>query len=307
MMQQTLPETDTSTTVVYSQPLLSLPQRHPKDSAATQMGDSSLYRLLTPPTGIKQADSIAEVFGNNSALGVNLTLTSLPQRTVAADQQNNFLLDGILVLLFFSFTILVYRFRDYISTLFKAASVEGHINNLADEQSISFRLFITLSNLMGLVSILALGIKYYLVWSAEAGPNTIPANIDRYIIPIMIGIIVSIIIYRRILYFIIVQITLQGDLISKLSYFNRILFALLSVIVTPLALIIGFSGTESQSGVSTFGIIVLIMLILYYIFKSYTFFISRKVSSLQWFLYLCAIEIWPISFYILLALRNFKL
>ena len=43
---------------------------------------------------------------------------------------------------------------------------------------------------------------------------------------------------------------------------------------------------------------------LLYLAKSYRFFVARDVSILQWILYLCAVELFPISFFVLVVARN---
>ena len=46
------------------------------------------------------------------------------------------------------------------------------------------------------------------------------------------------------------------------------------------------------------------ILYLTYLTKSYRFFVKRDVSIMQWILYLCTVEFFPVSFFVLAVLRG---
>jgi hypothetical protein len=72
----------------------------------------------------------------------------------------------------------------------------------------------------------------------------------------------------------------------------------LLVIVAALGGILLFLLASADTGhILSFGILILGgALLLLYLKESLMLFLSKKISILHWFLYLCAVEIFPVSF-----------
>ncbi|MEG1405358.1 MAG: DUF4271 domain-containing protein, partial [Alistipes sp.] len=98
--------------------------------------------------------------------------------------------------------------------------------------------------------------------------------------------------------------TLTQTFSHELIYIKRSMLALATILMTPMVLFYTFSpiGTGQiwiyiiLSG----GIIITILFLL----RTLTLFLSQKISILHWFLYLCTVELLPISLLWLLIARQ---
>ena len=296
---------------------MSLQQHIPRGDSLTRSvpvlpGSVAQEQYLS--VGIVGADSAGvataspeSVFGPGNRLNTDLTVRDTPRQEATPENVNVYVLNGLLIALFIAYAYLVFRFRSQIVLLAKASLIKGYLNNIIEEQSVTFRSFITAFNIIGVGSLLAFTVKAYLLW-AEQG--AVPERITDYIpfiAPTLLGVILSILLYRRIINAAISKLSMQRNLIAQIQLFNRIVFTFFSLIITPLIVFFGLTDMPLGSVELTVIVILLVILLLYYLVKSFSFFVERKISILQWFLYLCAVEIWPISFYVLFALRDFQL
>lgn len=99
------------------------------------------------------------------------------------------------------------------------------------------------------------------------------------------------------------RLTYTQHLLEQLFILKRTFFALLTIVATPfLALWLLTPAGETNLWFWVI-IIELIITLILYLQETLSLFISKKISILHWFLYLCAVEIFPISFLVLWAVR----
>ncbi len=99
------------------------------------------------------------------------------------------------------------------------------------------------------------------------------------------------------------RLTYTQHLLEQIFVLKRTFFALLTLLATPfLALWLLTTDTEGQYWFWVIIIELIISLVLY-LRETLLLFISKKISILHWILYLCAVEIFPISLLILLVVR----
>lgn len=98
-------------------------------------------------------------------------------------------------------------------------------------------------------------------------------------------------------------VTVSQPFVSQLMLLRRTYFAL-AVIVTSPALLL-FALCPRGTGNVWFSVITieLAMTAFLYLKESLNLFISKKISILHWFLYLCTVEVFPVSLLWLLAVR----
>lgn len=100
------------------------------------------------------------------------------------------------------------------------------------------------------------------------------------------------------------ELTLSGDFTGSLASVRRNHIAAAALLLTPFVAI--FSGSHPLRdrivGVVALGVVFALVLSL--AVQSALLFRKQKVSFLVWFLYLCAVEIFPVSFVLLLAIKN---
>ena len=87
-------------------------------------------------------------------------------------------------------------------------------------------------------------------------------------------------------------------------FMNRIFSAFAYTLLTPLFLVVALVPAEEARAALIGVAAVSAILYLTYLTKSYRFFVKRDVSIMQWILYLCTVEFFPVSFFVLAVLRG---
>lgn len=99
-------------------------------------------------------------------------------------------------------------------------------------------------------------------------------------------------------------ITLTQEFTKELTNVKRTSLALLSVLLPPVLLC--YALTPAGNGESWVYVILAELAIVLFLFlkESLTLFVSKKISILHWFLYLCVVEVFPVSLLWLLIARH---
>ena len=260
----------------------------------------------SPADTLVGAGSAAEVFGSRSELKYTGTLAVPPVRTVNRQYVNGLLLDGLTVFLFFFLFVHLALYRTSLGVLLRALFTPGQFDALIEEQSVTFRRFVRSSCLLGGMSLLVMGFRWCILWTESQSTVTLPESFTPFLLPFLVGALLAVLIYKRIITGIIAILTGKSEPIEKIRTFNGIFMTTASLALAPVALLSGLADPHEHGWLFAVQLIVLIIFLLYYIGKSFSFFVSRKISILQWILYLCAVEIWPVSFFVLFALRGFS-
>lgn len=100
------------------------------------------------------------------------------------------------------------------------------------------------------------------------------------------------------------EITLTQEFFHELSGVKRTCLSLLSVLLPPVLLC--YALTPAGSGNPWIYVILAEFAIVLFLFlkESLTLFVSKKISILHWFLYLCVVEVFPVSLLWLLIARH---
>jgi hypothetical protein len=265
--------------------------------------DTAMYEPLLPAASRPETGA---VFGVAGPLNASLTVVVEPRPISGRPDGNLLILDGLLLLLFVLYCLLIYRCRPIVSALFNAASVKGHLNQLAEDQSVSFRSFLRSANAAALLGVLAAGLKAALEWREYDPDSFLPEPWVPYLVLIGVAIGIILWIYKRLTNGMIALLSADAETVGKISLFHRILFAGSGLVFIPLVLLLGTVDVLQHRYLLFISLVVPAGLLLHALVKSFSFFLSRKISILQWFLYLCAVEIVPVSFFVLLALRDFQ-
>lgn len=98
-------------------------------------------------------------------------------------------------------------------------------------------------------------------------------------------------------------LTLTQPLITQLRQLRKLYFSGAVVIVTPALLL--FTLCPQHTGLLWFGLIVIELLVTLFLYlrETLTLFLSKKVSILHWILYLCTVELFPVSLLWQLAVK----
>lgn len=98
-------------------------------------------------------------------------------------------------------------------------------------------------------------------------------------------------------------VTLTSPFVAQLLLIKCIYFALLVIISTPILLL--YALTPPMQGRLWLGVLLVEVAITLLLFLKETFglFLSKKLSILYWFLYLCTVELFPLSLLWFVAMR----
>jgi len=100
------------------------------------------------------------------------------------------------------------------------------------------------------------------------------------------------------------EVTLNRSFVSSILYVKQIYFALTVLTVSPLILLCALSAKGSESVLLSLIALVAAMIILLFLKEIRTLFVGKNLSNLHWILYLCTVEIVPISFVVLFLLKH---
>lgn len=239
--------------------------------------------LLSP------ARTPAEVWGQTSAVEADLAFRGGAQRMNEGPEP--WQTSVVMVVLICFYCYILYRFRrDLMSCLKNIGRLEDTLT-LMEGQGADFVYFLRSGMALAVLG----GASLVMAWLEIQLPDIRSYYLFAGAVVAFLGIIL----YRKIAFGVMRWLTDQKGIFDELTFINRIDVAFIAVFYVPLAVIIGVSGRLFE-----LGMVVLGGFIVYHFIALYKYFTMRSFSKLQWFLYLCAVEILPVSFIIALAVRK---
>ncbi len=98
--------------------------------------------------------------------------------------------------------------------------------------------------------------------------------------------------------------TLQTEFVEKILALRRQLSIMAILFISPLCIISGLTNYEEGIWVLQLSMYVVVIFLLIYIRQSFLLFIRQNISILHWILYLCGVELLPLSFLWAIATRQ---
>ena len=276
------------------------------DSAETILADTVVFAAAVPvrtePFGEAEPQA---VFGPATQWRAAVP-AGLPQEKVDPQRLNGLLLDGLTVVLFGLYFVLLFRYRTSIGLLLRSLIVRGQFEQLIGEQSVVFRRFVGRARAMGFLALLIVLFKGCLIGLASVPAFRIPEAYLPFLPLLPAGALLAIGCYKRIVAGTIAVLNGGANRIDSLRMFDRICFVASALLFTPFVLLAVPADPAVERVFFMIGAILLIIFLLYYVIKNFSFFLSRNPSILQWMLYLCAVEIFPVSFFVLFIRRGLE-
>lgn len=152
------------------------------------------------------------------------------------------------------------------------------------------------SAIIGLVMAAALAVRYAEGTAAESiGTMTL--------LPMALGLMLGLFLAQALLLTAVGHLTLSQELSKGIIYLKVVCSSLASLIIVPFALLLVLCPINE--GRLWFYIILAGcgLLLLIYLKETFQLFLLKKISILHWILYLCAVELLPISFIALKLIR----
>lgn len=244
--------------------------------------DSLGYGLIRP------AESQEKVWGSGSVVSIQVQPKEAVPRIENPSEPWQTSVVIVVVLCFYCF--MLYRFRRDILSGLKNMTYTEDTLTLMEEQGADFNRFLWCGTLLAVLSGSALAMNW-MEWQLPGVQNYILFGAS------LLG-FGGILVYRWLALRLMQWMTEDRGIYHQIRFINRMDFAFLALFYTPFAIIIGMSGRFFEAGLILLGI-----LLLSHFLALYKYFRLRGFSGMQYFLYLCTIEILPVSFLIALALR----
>lgn len=235
------------------------------------------------------ARSSAEVWGAGSSVSTEMQ----PRGPVVRMEQGPepWQTSVVMVVLICFYCYILYRFRrDMMSCLKNIGNTEDTLT-LMEGQGADFIYFLRSGMALAVLG----GASLVMAWLEIQ----LPGIKSYYLFAGAAVAFLAIVLYRRIAFAVMKWLTDDKGAFQEVTFINRIDITFIAVFYTPLAIIIGVSGRLFE-----LGMVVLSGLIVYHFIALYKYFRLRSFSKLQWILYLCTVEILPVSFIIALAVRK---
>lgn len=258
------------------------------DFSYTPMPDSLM--VVNP---LERATIPSEIFSSSSVLNAELAVESgdiaMVTHSLIAWQVSVFLL---FVLFYYAFV--VYRFQGPIlSTLFRVAlSTKKTIKAYevkSNEQS-SLTLHGTLLSI--------LMFSCYAIAYTHVTVNTYP------LVMLSAAVLISLLlcIYKYLIIIIAQYFSDSKEFFASLEAINRHTITLWGVLLTPVAVASAIVNTNSHIAIWIY-----LCLWICYMWKIFKLFVSNGFGGLQWILYLCTVELLPVSFLVTLVVKYSEL
>ena len=243
-----------------------------------------------------------EIFGRQTILVTPRDQQAAPKQMLTSDAPFQIF---VLVLACLYSMLLYYNLSDIKSLLSRISRNSGnrHQDVFEESSGSSFSRFLNITTTLGVLFVGIIVVKY----GDQLISGTILAQLPygaALTLSLLVTAICALIIGLQWVFLHLVGlITISKQFIAQIQQIRQIYFSLSAIIIAPTLLL--FALCNPQEGKIWFFLILieLAITLLLYIREILNLFISKKISILHWFLYLCTVEIFPISLLWLLATK----
>ncbi|MCL2562240.1 MAG: DUF4271 domain-containing protein [Rikenellaceae bacterium] len=205
---------------------------------------------------------------------------------------------------FVAFCLMVHFYRNYVLWLFGIFRGRATTERMLGEQGKIFTRFLTQTLVLG-IAVTALAVLKFVDMSAL---DRLPPLDDRQAVAAIAGmtaVVAALWGFRYLLLKITGGLTRSQKFVARLFYLRKIVTAIGTVALLPVFLLFALSGGEAARvlGFAVAAIIAAAAILL--TTRTLMFFVRQGFSISLWFLYLCAVEILPVSFLVIAAGRVF--
>lgn len=256
---------------------------------------------IAPPEGVR-LPSESDIFGAGST-AEHLWTGEAPLAAEPYSLVRNYAFETLLVVVFLLFCYLIYNFRNSILLSFRVMVMRIAPEKAFEEQTLFFRRF--MAGAMLLEALLVTGFltgladRYGL---ARLLPDASPLVCHGFVVAVLVAVYV-VSAYKKLLSRMIGAVVQNPQFFKEYAFLSRLSGAAAALIMTPLFLMLAFASDREFRTLFWIAAGVFLLLTGVFLSKSYRFFVERNISILQWILYLCAVEIFPVSFFLLAGSR----
>ncbi len=261
--------------------------------------DSVMYREV-PSDSVATAEAVA-IYGTlTESVPARLhdrTATNSPFTSTVVFQSS-------VILLLITYVLLLYRFRSDIGQLFTNRKALAEEIDNPSQSSIYGRFFSTTVGVGLLLSAIMV------VKGADLAPALIsgvvaPRWIYAVAVPSVLVATIVVAVLQIALLWVIGGVAMCSDVTSTLLRLRKICFSIFTICCTPTVLLYAL-GEIGRFNLFLYLLVAeAVVILLVFLYETFDLFISKKISVLHWILYLCTVELFPVSLIVLTAMREF--
>lgn len=258
-------------------------------------------------TAPKSAPASASTVSAEAVFGPHATLEAaqpLPPRQQPS-LTDNAVFQGFVLLLAAAYALLLYYNLGDVRSLVSRISRDTTSGKrlFDDPGSNGFMRFLNTTSAIGMLFLGILAVKYGDSLMPAAMLEMLPHGAVLALSLLATAGCLAVILYQWAAVRIAGAVTLAQPFTAQLQLLRRTYFSLAVIVISPALLL--FALCPRGTGNTWFLLIVieLAVTVVLYLREALNLFISKKISILHWFLYLCIVEVFPISFLWLVATR----
>lgn len=270
-------------------------------------GTADTLRLRLALRAATDAEGPANTISAEAVFGPASTLAPQQQPAQGRPQSltDNAVFQSFVLLLAAAYALMVYYNLGDIRALLSRITRDTASGKrlFEDPAGSGFARFLNTTSAIGMLFLGVLAVKYGDALMPSALLDVLPQGAVLALSLLATGACLGVIVYQRAAVGIAGAVTLAQPFVGQLQLLRRTYFALAVVVISPALLL--FALCPRGTGEVWFLTIVveLTVTVILYLREALNLFLSKKISILHWFLYLCTVEVFPISFLWLVAAR----
>ncbi|MEG0788951.1 MAG: DUF4271 domain-containing protein [Alistipes sp.] len=260
--------------------------------AALRLQPADSLRLATPPV------TAESVFGGASTLTKwQISAAEAPLSIVESP-----IFQLVTLLMAVTYVVVVYSNLNDIRSLFLQTSVTKQLRRRTFDipHGGDYAQFLNTALLLGIVFIGIPALAYFTLFFPQAGLSAEELLPVIFLLPAMLLPVCG---GEWLLLKIVGIATLTQNFITNLIFIKRTFFALSVVVVPPTLLLFALCPDQGGAVWAWITAVEVVLILLLFLQRTLLLFISEKLSIFHWFLYLCIVEIFPISILGLIFVR----
>lgn len=273
------------------------------DSLGAMMPDALVSTVgeYAEPAADTLAVTAREMFG---------TASYMPDAVTGGFMYNDmpFLSDSIVfkfaaLICFAGYCVTFYLYRQQVYALLGVFRSKLYVDNMLGERNYTFDSFLNRVALLGILTFSLVAIKAADIAVGGEIAASLPEWAIYLIVPVVWGLFGMLFFYQTLVLRIAGTLTLSQKFIADIRYLRKIIFSVLSLLLIPFLLMSAMADRKDALTISILLLAGLAIVIIFLIARTYELFVEEKISKLYWFLYLCAVEIFPVTL-LLLSIRK---
>lgn len=236
------------------------------------------------------------IFGASTTFAAPMT-SSGPGQVLMTDVNY---LHLIVAMLFVSYCIAIVAYPNQTISLLKTVVNRIYSDKLLEERSRTVTSALHVFTLLGCMGFCALAVRVSDVVGLDSGTAS---QIKLWAAPAVALLIVAIGLYQWLVLGVAGYLMRNHAFVGSIWYLKEVVFSLSTIVMAPLCFIYFLNYDASSSVILYLIVFLAIVFVFVWLFKSYRLFVGQNFSILHWFLYLCGVELLPLSFFVLLAVR----